>query len=223
MKMVNSQKDQIESATENIIYLYKQNIENGGYEYNEMEKKWWVRNQSSFSVFRNFLNAFYQIMHLNSTLFYSIQNYSNIGQTYTLIVKTNQDVNDITIQKITSEGYLFLSKAIELNSSNYELYFDRLKIMLLGSRGFIFTVMDAYKQIKKEIIDEYDANDIVFNMRYADYLNIPTHIRTEMVRNLKLQEFMLMSNLPETTARNIANLGQDSHNVVCEFLLDGLK
>lgn len=134
-------------------------------------------------------------------------------------------ITDIDIkQQISSIAYLFISKAIEKNPIDINLYKNRLLIMILNKDAFEYTVSSVVNEGKdffELTIFPFVARDSLFKMIYADFSVNPTLQRLEILNRIFMDlEAKVNSGFfgQNETKESIIASGKKLHNDIVMYL-----
>ena len=105
----------------------------------------------------------------------TINDYALVGKSFTLML-CNQLSDDIdTLQTISSIAYLCLSKSIEQQPNNLNLYKDRLLVMNIGHNAFKYTIMsilsqgmDGFSSLMFQSRADIQSRDAIWQMEFSD-------------------------------------------------------
>ena len=133
-----------------------------------------------------------------------------------------------TLQMIASISYLCISKAIEQDSTNLNLYKERLLMLRIGHDSFKYTVMSSLDLnsggFMSFSIDNSDlkARDAIYKMEITDielhpqlYRQVPffKEIKDEFDEKISRKFF-----IPEKTLDNIIKSGIENHKKLLQYL-----
>jgi hypothetical protein len=136
--------------------------------------------------------------------------------------------DDIDTQQImASISYLCISKAIERDTSNLNLYKERLLLLRIGHEAFSYTVMEGLNISTDNLffsgsMATYSARDAIYKMEIADlelnpqlYQQVPyfKERKDEFDEKINGQFFM-----PDYTLENIIKSGIDNHKKLLSYL-----
>ena len=133
-----------------------------------------------------------------------------------------------TLQMMSSISYLCISKAIQNDPNNLNLFKDRLLMLRIGHDSFKYTVMSALYLNAGGFMSfsmgnsDLTARDAIYKMEIADlelhpqlYKQVPffRERKDEFDEMIGRQFFM-----PEKTLDNVINSGIENHSKLLEYL-----
>ena len=156
----------------------------------------------------------------------NVKNFSSLGTSFLRMLDLNLS-NDIdSLQMMASVSYLCISKAIENDNTNLNLYKDRLLMLRIGHDPFKYTIMSALKLNEGGIMSMnfsgFGARDAIYKMEIADlelhpqlYRQIPffKERKDEFDEKISRQFFM-----PEKTLDNVIKSGVKNHKTLLSYL-----
>jgi hypothetical protein len=92
---------------------------------------------------RELLVKIYRSVKSNPKQLKNLNDYSALGSSFLLMLDQNLSDDIDTLQAISSVGYLCISKAIEADPDNVNLYKDRLLLLRIGHEPFIYTTISG--------------------------------------------------------------------------------
>lgn len=118
----------------------------------------------------------------------SISNYGNFGMGFSIFLSYNtvSDIDDR--QQLASIAYLFISKAIEQNPSNPNLYKNRLLILMQHNEAFQYTVSSVVNKDSDWFnmsLNPFKARDAMYKMEYYDLCVSPLLMQIDMFASQK--------------------------------------
>lgn len=177
---------------------------------------------------RSFLVQIYRSVKSDPKQLNQVTDFENLGKAFLLMLdqKLSDDID--TLQMMVSVGYLCISKAIEKDNQNFNLFKDRLLLLRMGHEPFKYTVMSALNLNAGGLMSfsmgnsDLKARDAIYKMEIADIESNPIlyqqvdlfrERRNEFDQKIARQFFM-----PEKTKENIINTGIDNHKKLFEYL-----
>lgn len=157
-----------------------------------------------------------------------VRDFAVLGAAYLMML--NQEISDDidALQLIASVGYLCVSKAIEKDGGNLNLYKDRLLLLRIGHQPLTFTVMLAL-QIDTNPISSmsslagYRARDAIYKMEIADLeLHPPLYKQVAFFQERKTEFDQLIGRhffMPEKTLDNVVKSGVEIHKKLLDYLV----
>lgn len=177
---------------------------------------------------RQLLVQIYHSVKSNPGQLRNLSDYSGIGTSFLLMLDQNLSDDIDTLQMMTSVGYLCVSKAIEQNKNNLNLYKDRLLLLRIGHEPFVYTVMAGLELSRGSMFSivgqmaPIQARDAIYKMEIADlelhpqlYQQIPffNERKSEFDEMIGRQFFM-----PERTKENVIKSGIENHSKLLNYL-----
>lgn len=174
---------------------------------------------------RQLLISIYQSVRSNPGLLKTVKDLGPIGTSFLLMIdeKLTDDID--TLQMMASVSYLCISKAIDKDPKNLNLFRDRSLLLHLGREPLAYTVKAAlglHTNIM-DIVDNFHlAIDAIYKMQIVDlefhpelYLNMPLfkEIYNEFNEMIKKQYFF-----PEIDFDDIIKSGIENHAKLLGYL-----
>ena len=135
---------------------------------------------------------------------------------------TISDIDDR--QQLASLAYLFISKAIKLNSANANLFKNRLLLMITNHEAFEYTVSSVVNKDQDFFsmnLMPFQARDAMFKMEYAD-LSFNRALLSIDILASKYQDLQTKINSgffgKESTNESIISSGKNLHEQVLTYL-----
>ena len=153
-----------------------------------------------------------------------IQDEGSFGMAFMIFLSygTISDIDDK--QQLASIAYLFLSKAIEKNGNDVNLYKNRILLMMLNDEAFGYTVLSAINPGDGfDILNlhPFESRDAIYKMEYADLLKSPRLLSVDMLNerfsdlNNKISNSFFGLN---QTSQTIIEKGLELHKKVLDYL-----
>lgn len=173
----------------------------------------------------------YRIVQNNPSCLRSVNDYAIIGKGFTLML-CNQLSDDIdTLQTISSIAYLCLSKAIEQQPNNLNLYKDRLLVMSIGYEAFKYTIMsvleqdmDGFSSLMFQSRADILSRNALCEMEFVDMERHPSICLSfpffEDRKKIILDKIQRQSFLPAKTITEVKDHGQFLHNKTYKYLAE---
>ncbi len=171
-----------------------------------------------FKAWRSFQRNPKQLQH--------VQNEGRFGNGCMIFLSYNtvSDIDDK--QQLASIAYLFLSRAIEKNPNDANLYKNRIILVISNHEAFEYTVSsvlnpDVGFDFIGMSLNTLKARDVIFKMEFADLLKDNRLLQIDM---LKQRYFDLSNKIandffgPNQTSQTIQNAGIDLHEKVLSYL-----
>lgn len=156
-----------------------------------------------------------------------VKDFASLGSSFFFMLNENLTDDIDTLQMMASVGYLCLSKAIEKDKGNPNLYKDRLYILLVGHEPLSYTVMLALNINPDPFtfmasMATLEARDEIYKMEIADLeLHPIIHRQIPLFRKRK-EDFdeKIERNFfrPELTLDNVIASGIKNHKKLLEYL-----
>lgn len=157
----------------------------------------------------------------------NVKDFSSIGNSFLMMLNENLSDDIDTLQMMASVGYLCISKAIENDKTNLNLYKDRLLILRIGHEALKYTVMSAFNIGGSSFgimaqMAPLKARDAIYKMEIADLELNPQLYRQVPFFKERKEEFDEMVGrhffLPEETLENVIKSGLENHINLLEYL-----
>lgn len=155
-----------------------------------------------------------------------IQDEGSFGTAFMIFLSygTVSDIDDK--QQLASIAYLFLSKAIEKNGNDVNLYKNRILLMMLNDEAFGYTVLSAINpgggfDIFSMNLHPFESRDAIYKMEYVDLLKNPRLLSVDMLNerfsdlNNKISNGFFGQN---QTSQTIIEKGLELHKKVLDYL-----
>lgn len=176
---------------------------------------------------RQLLIQIYRSIKVDPGQLRNIKDFSALGTSFLIMLGENIS-NDIdTQQLIASIGYLCISKAIEKDSSNLNLYKDRLLILRIGHEPLSYTVMLALDIDTNPFgalgsMASLFARDAIYKMEIADIELKPQLYKKISLFKKRKDDFDEKINrqffMPEKTIDNVIKSGVENHKKLLKYL-----
>lgn len=154
-----------------------------------------------------------------------VKDFSALGTSFLMMLDLNLSDDIDTLQMMASISYLCISKAIQNDKSNLNLYKDRLLLLRIGHEPFSYTVMAALglaNSFFSIIPPQMTARDAIYKMEIADLELNPALYRQVPFFKERKDEFDEMIGrqffMPEKTLDNVIKTGVENHNKLLEYL-----
>lgn len=159
--------------------------------------------------------------------FKKVTDFSILGTSFLIMLDENLSDDIDTLQMMASVSYMCTSKAIENDTTNLNLYKNRLLMLRMGHEPFSYTVMQALDIDTNPFsitgsMATLSARDAIYRMEISDlelhpqlYMQVPMFKKrkTELDEMIDRQFF-----LPEKTLDKIIKSGSENHRQILEFL-----
>lgn len=155
-----------------------------------------------------------------------IQDEDSFGMAFMIFLSfgTVSDIDDK--QQLASIAYLFLSKAIEKNSNDVNLYKNRILLMMLNNEAFGYTVSSAINpgggfDIFSMNLHPFESIDAMYKMEYADLMKSPQLLSVDMLSQrysdlkYKIANGFFGQN---QTSQTIIEKGRELHKKVLDYI-----
>ena len=120
------------------VYYENMNIKNVVYEIVKLAKQAAAQYQNENpSEARSFLVQIYRSVKSDPEQLNEVSDFENLGKAFLLMLDQNLSDDIDTLQMMVSVGYLCISKAIEKDKQNFNLYKDRLLLLRMGHGCFV--------------------------------------------------------------------------------------
>lgn len=171
-----------------------------------------------FKAWRSFQRAPEQLQR--------IQDEGSFGMAFMIFLSfgTVSDIDDK--QQLASIAYLFLSKAIEKNSNDVNLYKNRILLMMLNNEAFGYTVSSAINpgggfDIFSMNLHPFESRDAMYKMEYADLMKSPQLLSVDILSQrysdlkYKIANGFFGQN---QTSQTIIEKGRELHKKVLDYI-----
>lgn len=155
-----------------------------------------------------------------------IQDEGSFGMAFMIFLSfgTVSDIDDK--QQLASIAYLFLSKAIEKNSNDVNLYKNRILLMMLNNEAFGYTVSSAINpgggfDIFSMNLHPFESRDAMYKMEYADLMKSPQLLSVDILsqRYSDLKYKIANSFFGQNqTSQTIIEKGRELHKKVLDYI-----
>ncbi len=156
-----------------------------------------------------------------------IQDEGSFGTAFMIFLSygTVSDIDDK--QQLASIAYLFLSKAIEKNGNDVNLYKNRILLMMLNDEAFGYTVLSAINpgggfDIFSMNLHPFESRDAIYKMEIADLELHPQLYHQVSFFKERKDEFDEMIGrqffMPEKTLDNVISSGVENHKKLLYYL-----
>lgn len=175
-----------------------------------------------------YLLEIYNSLKSNPEQLRDVSDFKALGKSFVLMLnpKISNDID--VLQLIATLGYLCISKAIESDQKNYNLYKDRLLLLRFGHQPFTYTVMSALNLgggglaafalgnpglEARDAIYKMEIADLEFNPILYQQVDFFKQRRDEFDQMIARQFFM-----PERTKENVVKTGVDTHKKLLDYV-----
>lgn len=157
----------------------------------------------------------------------NVKDFSSLGTSFLMMLDQNLSDDIDTLQMMASVSYLCISKAIENDNTNLNLYKDRLLMLRVGHEPFSYTVMhaldiDASPFSVMGSMASFSARDAIYKMEIADLELHPQLYRQVPFFKERKDEFDEMIGrqffMPEKTLENVIKSGVENHKKLLYYL-----
>jgi hypothetical protein len=184
--------------------------------------------QESITDARNSLVQIYKSVKSNPGQLGEVEDYSAIGTAFLLMLEINLSDDLDTLQMMASVSYLCISKAIQNDKDNLNLYKDRLLMLQIGHEPFKYTVMSGLKLTGGSFFGLHatlapiNARDAIYKMEIADLELHPALYQQISLFNERKDELDEMIGreffMPEKTRDSIIQSGVENHKKLLAYL-----
>lgn len=176
---------------------------------------------------RQLLIQIYRSIKNDPTQLKNVNEYSSLGTSFLIMLdqKLSDDID--TLQMMASVSYLCISKAIEKDKNNLNLYKDRLLMLRIGHEPFTYTVMQALDIDVSPFsfigsMASYSARDAIYKMEIADLELHPQLYRQVPFFKERKDKFDEMIGtqffMPEKTLDYVIKSGLENHKKLFDYL-----
>lgn len=175
---------------------------------------------------RSFLVQIYLSVKEHPEQLNKVTNFENLGKAFLLMLDQSLADDIDILQMMASVGYLCISKAIEKDKQNFNLYKDRLLLLQIGHDSFKYTVISALNLNADGLMSmgysDFEARDAIYKMEIADIeLNPILYQKIDFFRERRSEFRQMIAEeffLPEKTKQNVIKSGIDNHKKVFTYL-----
>lgn len=176
---------------------------------------------------RRLLIDIYDNVRFNPEQLKNVKDYSSLGASFLLMVDLGLSDDIDTLQMMTSVGYLCMSKAIEKEPNDLNLYKFRILLLKAGHEPFLYTVMEALDidtnpySVMGGMASIY-ARDAIYKMEIADlelnpnlYKRVPFFMQRKKEFDEMIDQKFLSTH---KTRKTIIETGLENHKKVTAHL-----
>lgn len=184
--------------------------------------------QESVTDGRQILVQIYRSVKSNPGQLNVVNDFSSLGTAFLLMLDSNLSDDIDTLQLMASISYLCISKAIQKDPNNLNLYKDRLLMLRIGHDSFKYTVMSALNLNAGGLMSfsmgnsDLKARDAIYKMEIADLELHPQLYRQVPFFGERKNEFDEMIGrqffMPEKTLENVIKSGIENHSKLLDYL-----
>lgn len=184
--------------------------------------------QESVTDARQLLVQIYSSVKSNPGQLKEVNDYSALGKAFLMMIDQNLSDDIDNLQMMASVGYLCISKAIEKDNSNLNLYKDRLFMLRIGHDPFKYTVMSALNLNAGDFMSfsmgtsDLEARDSIYKMEIADLeLHPQLHQQITFFKERKDEFYEMIGRqffMPERTLSNVIQTGIENHKKLLKYL-----
>lgn len=176
---------------------------------------------------RQLLVQIYRSIKSDPTQLKNVTDFSSLGTSFLLMLDQNLSDDIDTLQMMASVSYLCISKAIRSDSTNLNLYKDRLLMLRFGHEPFRYTVMHALDIDASPLsfmgsMASYSARDAIYKMEIADLeLHPQLHRQVQLFKERKAEFDEMVGRqffMPEKTLDKVIHSGQENHTKLLAYL-----
>jgi len=176
---------------------------------------------------RQLLIQIYRSVKSDPRQLQNVTDFSSLGTSFLMMLDQNLSDDIDTLQMMASISYLCISKAIEKDSTNLNLYKDRLLMLRMGHDPFKYTVMSALNLggdffSMSMVMSDLEARDAIYKMEIADIELHPQLYRQVSFFKERKDEFDEMIGrqffMPEKTLENVIKSGLENHKKILDYL-----
>lgn len=177
---------------------------------------------------RQLLSQIYRTIKHDPIQLQNVKDFSSLGVSFLMMLDQGLSDDIDALQTMASIGYLCISKAIENDSSNINLYKDRLLMLRVGHEPFTFTVISALKLNSRGLMSfeasmsSFAARDAIYKMEIADLeLHPPLYKQIPYFRERKIEFDEMIARQffkPEISVDKIVESGRQNHKRLLDYL-----
>jgi hypothetical protein len=176
---------------------------------------------------RPILVDIYHSVKYNPTQLKDVKDFESLGEAFLFMLDQGLSDDIDTLQMMASLAYLFISKALQQNTSNPDLIKDRLLVLRIGHEAISYTVMSILAD--EGVIyfsmmgnPNLKARDAIYKMEIADLEANPIlYLRMEYFSERKNEFDAKIRNeffSPEKTKESIIETGINMHKKLFNYL-----
>lgn len=145
-----------------------------------------------------------------------------------ILISTVVDDLD-TLELIGDIGYWSISKAIEIEPDNRNVYADRLTFMIYAHEGMKWSAMKALNLANSRFMlgnPEFKARDAVYKMTIADMYNHPEVCKSNLILQHRMDmEYKMNSKFfyPQLDVTDIVETGNTFHQRMFDYLTNRIQ
>jgi hypothetical protein len=181
--------------------------------------------QQSVTDGRQLLIQIYRSVKSDPRQLQNVTDFSSLGTSFLMMLDQNISDDIDTLQMMSSISYLCISKAIEKDSTNLNLYKDRLLMLGMGHDSFKYTVMRALNlggDFFSMEMPDIEARDAIYKMEIADLELHPQLYQQVSFFKGRKDKFDEMIGrqffMPEKTLDNVIKSGVENHKKLLDYL-----
>lgn len=168
-----------------------------------------------YKAWKSFVNDPSQLQDIQNEKIYGI------GMMMFLSYGTVQDID--AAQQISSVAYLLLSKAIEKNPYDINLYKNRILLIENNKEAFGYTVSSVVNKGESIIfmnLSPFKSRDAMFKMQYSDLCKSPSLLQIGVLANIKRDLDNKISNdfFHNKGPQDIVKDGEQLHEDIISYL-----
>lgn len=189
--------------------------------------------KEQINVAKVWLSSIYEQVSKNPSCLCSVGNYGIVGKGFLFMILNRLSDDIDTLQAMSSIAYLCLSRAMEIEGDNPNLYKDRLLVLNSAYNSFKYTVMsvlaeeeatDGFAILMFQSRADIESRDAIWQMEIADMERYPiicssfpyfAERKSFMMDKIKRQFFLPARNLDEVVKR-----GKYLHERIYRYLVN---
>lgn len=178
---------------------------------------------------RQLLISVYRSVRQDASQLKNVIDYASVGKAFLFMLMENLSDDIDNLQMMASVSYLCLSKAIEVDKANVQVYIDRLLLLHLGHEPLKYTVMSALGLGSNPFgmsgqMAPLNARDAIYRMEIADFdLNPVIYNQIAFFNKRKTELDGMITReffLPEKTKAEVVKKGIENHRQLQEYLVN---
>ena len=189
--------------------------------------------KEQISVAKIWLSSIYEQVSKEPSYLCSVENYGIVGKAFLLMILNRLSDDIDTLQTMSSIAYLCLSKAMEIEGDNPNLYKDRLLVLNSAYNSFKYTVMsvlaeeevtDGFASLMFQSRADIKSRDAIWQMEIADMERYPIICSSFSYfaerKNFLLDKIERQFFLPAKNLNEVVKQGKFLHERTYKYLVN---
>jgi len=183
--------------------------------------------QENVTNARSLLIQIFRAVKSEPSLLKDVSDYSSIGKAFLFMIDTNLSDDLDTIQLMASISYLCISKAIEQDPDNINLFKDRIFLLRIAKEPLSYTVMSALDTDADPLnifgsMSQFEAISAIYKMEIADLeLHPQLYELVPFFKERKVEFDEMISDeffMPDNSLAKIIKSGTEKHKKLLKYL-----